>query len=75
MREYEVVLTYLNGCAGAAYPVTTVEEIEAKSPKNWLEDKYGKNFPNFICEEQTPGHEIWSWDTGVISYRYEFTEL
>lgn len=75
MREYEVVLTYLNGCAGAAHPTTTVEEIEARSPAAWLGEKYGKNFGKFVCEEQTPGHQVWVWDTGVISYRYEFTEL
>lgn len=75
MREYEVVLTYLNGCAGAAYPTTTVEEIEAKSPAQWLRDKYGKNFEKFQQETAEPGHEIWVWDTGVVSYTYEFTEL
>ena len=75
MREYEVVLTYLNGCAGAAYPVTTVEEIEAKSPAHWLREKYDRNFDKFLCEVEEPGHQIWSWDTGVISYRYEFMEL
>ena len=28
MKEYEIVLTYLNGCAGAAHPLTTFEEAE-----------------------------------------------
>ena len=28
MKEYEIVFTYLNGCAGAAYPQRSFEEVE-----------------------------------------------
>ena len=28
MKEYEIVFTYLNGCAGSAYPQTSFEEAE-----------------------------------------------
>ena len=28
MKEYEIICTYLNGCAGAAYPLTSFEEAE-----------------------------------------------
>ena len=36
MREYEIVLTYLNGCAGAAYPLTSFEEAELNSPADYI---------------------------------------
>ena len=60
MKEYEIVLTYLNGCAGAAHPLTTFEEAE---------------LDQFETEIPQPGKEIWKLDTGCVSYTYEFNEL
>ena len=36
MKEYEIVLTYLNGCAGAAYPLRSIEEVQIHSPEEYL---------------------------------------
>ena len=74
MKEYEIVLTYLNGCAGAAHPLTSFEEAEIQSPADYIRAKHGKDFPKFETEIQ-PGKEIWRLDTGVVSYTYEFNEL
>ena len=75
MKEYEIVLTYLNGCAGAAYPLTSFEEAELASPAEYLRAKHGKDFPKFVSETIAPGKELWKLDTGVVSYTYEFNEL
>ena len=75
MKEYEIVLTYLNGCAGAAYPLTSFEEAEISSPADYIRAKHGKDFPKFETETPEPGKEIWKLDTGVVSYTYEFNKL
>jgi hypothetical protein len=75
MKEYEIVLTYLNGCAGAAYPLTSFEEAELADPADYIRAKHGKDFPNFTKESPGPGKEIWKFDTGCVSYTYEFNEL
>ena len=74
MREYEVARTFLNGCAGAAYPQTSFEEICAESPEAWLRQKHGKDFAQFRREESEDGRTVWAM-RGVITYIYEFTEL
>ncbi len=71
MREYEVVLTYLNGCAGEAHPITSFEEVEADSPESYLKSKHGKDFAAFV--EETPGK--YRFDNGCVVYIYEFTEI
>ena len=75
MNEYEIVLKYCNGCAGEAYPTTTFEEAEAESPEAYLRSKHGKDFPSFVMERPAPGKEIWKFDTGCVSYTYEFNEI
>ena len=32
MKEYEIVCTYLNGCAGSAYPLNSFDEAELADP-------------------------------------------
>ncbi len=71
MKEYEVVLTYLNGCAGEAHPITTFEEVEAESPEAYLRGKHGKDFAYF--REEAPGK--YRFDNGCVVYIYEFNEL
>ncbi len=71
MREYEVVLTYLNGCAGEAYPITTFEEVETESPEAYLRAKHGKDFSSFV--EEAPGK--FRFDNGCVVYIYEFNEI
>ena len=74
MKEYEVILTYLTGCAGEAYPITSFEEVEATSPAEYIRAK-PKEFDQFVSESPAPGKEIWKLDNGFISYTYEFNEL
>ena len=75
MKEYEIVLTYLNGCAGAAYPQISFEEAEIKNPADYIRSKHGKDFDKFISETPEPRKEIWKFDNGCVSYTYEFNEL
>lgn len=75
MKEYEIILTYLNGCAGAAYPQTSFEEAELADPADYIRAKHGKDFANFESETVAPGKTVWKFDTGVVSYTYEFNEL
>ena len=74
MREYEVVCTFLNGCAGAAHPQTSFEEVCAHSPEDYLRRKHGKDFGKFCREETSDGRTVYAM-RGVITYIYEFTEL
>lgn len=74
MKEYEVTCTYLNGCAGAAYPQTSFEEILAESPEAWLKKKHGKDFSKFCREAGEHGRTVYAM-RGVITFIYEFTEL
>ena len=75
MKEYEIVLTYLNGCAGAAYPQISFEEAELKDPADYILAKHGKDFPKFVSETPESGKTIWKYDNGCVSYTYEFNEL
>ena len=75
MKEYEIVLTYLNGCAGSAYPLTSFEEAELNCPTDYIRSKHGKDFNKFSTENPEPGKEIWKFDNGCVSYTYEFNEL
>ena len=40
MKEDEIVCTYLNGCAGEAYPITTFEEAELDSTDAYIRRKH-----------------------------------
>ena len=40
MKEYEIVATYLNGCAGAAHPATSFEEAELNDPADYVKMKH-----------------------------------
>ena len=39
MKEYEIVLNYLNGCAGAAYPLTSFEEAALNCPADYIRNR------------------------------------
>ena len=75
MKDYEIVITFLNGCAGAAYPVTSFEEAQAASPEAYLRAKHGKDFSMFTKEVLPSGQELFTFDNGTVTYLYEFTEL
>ena len=74
MIEYEVVCTFLNGCAGEAHPQTTFEEVEVKSTDDYIRSKHGKDFEKFQKEVRPNGQIVYTYTCGV-TYIYEFTEL
>ena len=37
MKEYEIVLTYLNGCSGSAYPQTSFAEAQLNDTDDYIE--------------------------------------
>lgn len=75
MTEYEIVATFLNGCAGSAYPQTSFEEAELTSTDDYIRNKHGKDFDKFIKEIRPNGQIAYTFDNGTVTYIYEFTEL
>lgn len=75
MKEYEIVATYLNGCAGAAYPQTSFEEAELANPEDFIRAKHTKDFQSFVKEEFPDGRTVFTYDNGTVCYIYEFTEV
>ena len=51
MKEYEIVLTYLNGCAGEAHPLTSFEEAELADPTDYIRSKHPVDHHRFVKEE------------------------
>lgn len=74
MKEYEIVVTYCNGCAGAAMPQTSFEEAELKNTDDFVRGKHGKDFDKFTKEVRPDGKIVYTYACGV-SYSYEFTEI
>ena len=74
MKEYEIVVKYLNGCAGAAYPQTSFEEAELADPADYIRAKHSKDFDKFQKEVLPDGRIVYTYRCGV-TYIYEFTEL
>lgn len=72
--EYEIVCTFLNGCAGAAYPQTTFEEAEITSPEDYLRQKHGKDFDLFTKEVGPEGQTVFAY-RDTVTYIYEFNPL
>lgn len=75
MKEYEITLTYLNGCAGAAYPQTSFEEAALESPEVYIRQKHGKDFDRFVKEVCPDGQVVFTFKGGAVTYIYEFNEL
>lgn len=75
MKEYEIVATFLNGCAGAAHPQTFFEEAELADPDDFIRTKHGRDFDKFIKEVREDGQIVYTFDNGTVTYIYEFTEL
>ena len=74
MREYEIVMTFLNACAGDAYPQRSFEEAELADPADHIRRKHGKDFDKFVREDLPDGRIVYAW-RGAVTYIYEFTEL
>ena len=72
MKEYEVVCTYLNGCAGAAHP--TFEEVEITSTDDYIRALHSKDFDRFVKEVRENGQIVYTF-SDTVTYIYEFTEI
>ncbi len=75
MKEYEIVATFLNGCAGAAKPQTYFEEAELASTDDYVRMKHAKDFDKFTKEVRPTGQVVYTYDNGTVTYIYEFSEL
>ena len=74
MKEYEIVKTFLNACAGEAHPQRTFEEAELSDPADYIRSRHGKDFGSFRREDSPDGRIVYAW-RGAVTYIYEFTEL
>lgn len=74
MKEYEIACTFLNGCAGAAYPQTSFDEAALSDPADYIRRKHGLDFDKFERETRPNGQIVYTLRSGV-TYIYEFTEL
>ena len=75
MKEYEIVATFLNGCAGEAHPQTTFEEAALHNPDDYIRSKHSAHFDQFVKELLPNGRILYTFDNGTVRYIYEFTEL
>lgn len=75
MKEYEIVATFLNGCAGAAHPQTFFEEAELSNTDDFVRTKHGRDFDKFVKELKEDGQIVYTFDNGTVTYIYEFTEI
>ena len=74
MKEYEILCTYLNGCAGAAHPTRTFEEAQLSSPEDYIRSKHGPDFDRFVKEIRENGQIVYTF-CDTVTYIYEFTEI
>lgn len=74
MTEYEIVYTYLNGCAGAAHPQRTFEEAGLSSTDDYVRSKHSADFDMFT-KEIRGGQIIYTYNNGTVCHIYEFTEI
>lgn len=75
MKEYEIVATFLNGCAGSAHPQTFFEEAELDNTDDFVRAKHGRDFDKFVKASSDDGRIVYTYDNGTVTYIYEFTEL
>lgn len=74
MKEYEITTTFLNGCAGAAYPQVQFEEAELENPDDYIRAKHGRDFDKFQKEILPNGRILYTFSE-TVTYKYEFNEL
>lgn len=74
MKEYEIVSTFLNGCAGEAYPIKDFDEAELRDPADYIRKKHPVDHDKFTREENGDT-TIFRFDNGTLCYIYEFTEI
>ena len=74
MKEYEIVCTFLNGCAGSAYPQRSFDEAELSDPADYIKAKHGAEFSKFQKEVLDDGRVVYTLRV-TVCYIYEFTEI
>lgn len=74
MKAYEIVATYLNGCAGDSYPQTEFIETELNDPADYVRQQHGKDFAKFTREDLPDGRVVFTYNH-TVRYIYEFTEI
>ena len=75
MKEYEIVATYLNGCAGAAYPLRSFDEAEVADPMDYIRKKHPVEFSRFVKSTGHDGQIVYTFQGEAVTYIYEFNEL
>ena len=75
MKEYEIAFTYLIGCAGAAYPQNSFEEVAVANTDDYIRSKHRKEFDQFQKEVLPSGQIVYKFYNGAETYIYEFTEI
>ena len=74
MKEYEIVATFLNGCAGSAHPQTSFDEAELANTDDYIRAKHGQDFDRFVKELTEDGRIIYTF-ADTVTYIYELTEV
>ena len=75
MKDYEIASTYLNGCAGSAYPLTSFEEVTISDPADYIRSKHPKDYQQFVKEIRPDGQIVFTFSNGAVTYIYEFNEI
>lgn len=75
MKEYEIAAVICNACAGSGRPQTFFEEAALENPDDYVRSKHGADFPRFTKETLPNGMVRYCFESGSVSYRYEFTEI
>ena len=75
MKEYEIVATFLNGCAGAAHPLRSFDEAALDDPMDYLKKKHPVEFSRFVKETGPDGQLVFTFKGDAVTYIYEFNEL
>ena len=74
MKEYEITCTFLNGCAGAAYPQPSFAAAALADPADYIRRRHSRDFDKFEKEIRPDGRIVYTW-RGTVTYIYEFTEI
>lgn len=75
MKEYEIVATFCNACAGTSRPQTFFEEAELANTDDYVRTRHGRDFDRFTRECLPDGKTVYRYDNGSVMYVYEFTPL
>ena len=74
MKDYEIVVTFYNGCAGREMPMTSFDEATLNDPGDYIRSKHGPDFEKFQRQILPDGRILYTYENGV-GYSYEFTQI